>query len=198
MDRNLLVKQSHETARSKGWWSGTPRSLGECVMLMISEIAEATEEVRNKRPAVYAISSDGSTLVEDAAEICAKNLKPEGEAVEFADCLIRIADFAGFAGTHDMNYLVNKELVAASDSPWVRKLDTDTQLEEQAAVCYSLAKAFHNDRRDDRDLAMASLASAWAKIELIFDKRGWNLDEVLELKMGFNQTRSYRHGNKAL
>jgi len=47
-------------------------------MLMVSEIAEATEESRKNNPKIYYV--DG---------------KPEGETVELADCLMRILHYCG-------------------------------------------------------------------------------------------------------
>lgn len=67
----------YKTAVDKGWYDKSlpqPTSL-ERHMLMVSEIAEATEEVRNSKEPIYI-----------------KDGKPEGEAIELADCVIRIMD----------------------------------------------------------------------------------------------------------
>jgi len=50
-------------------------------MLIVTEIAEATEEVRNGRPSWYH-----------------ENGKPEGECIELADALIRILEHAAWNG----------------------------------------------------------------------------------------------------
>lgn len=66
-------------------------------MLAVSEIAEATEAVRAGKPPVY---SEGILTIQRDEEgtpfyiPCQEKLaKPEGEAVELADCVIRIMDY---------------------------------------------------------------------------------------------------------
>ena len=100
-----LVKESHETAREKGWWDVVKSPL-EIHALIHSEISEAVEEARKDTKPLY-YNND---------------LKPEGEAVELADAIIRIADYFGY--------------------------------------------------------------------------RNWDLEKILEIKMHYNKSRSYRHGNK--
>lgn len=73
-------KEVHALARSKGWYD-TDRSPLELQMLIVSEIAEATEAVRK------------GVMVEYG-----ENGKPEGEASEMADALIRILDYCEYRG----------------------------------------------------------------------------------------------------
>ena len=80
MKINELVKEVHETAKEKGWWD-SPRSPLEIHALIHAEIAEATEEARKGNPDMY---------LEEG--------KPEGELIELADAIIRIADWCGFKG----------------------------------------------------------------------------------------------------
>lgn len=92
------VKEVHGTAKEKGWWD-QPRPDLECHMLMVSEIAEATEEYRNRKPAIYQPVNEyygvNSTPESTSWD---KNKKPEGEAIELADCVIRIMDYFGSKG----------------------------------------------------------------------------------------------------
>lgn len=89
---NGLVKEVHELAKEKGWWDGVPRSPLEIHMLAVSEIAEATEEARTSNPPFYL---DGA--------------KPEGEAVELVDAVIRIMDYFGYRGW-DMEQVIEAKM----------------------------------------------------------------------------------------
>lgn len=75
-----LVKDAHKIANERGWWD-IKRSSMEILMLAVTELAEAAEELRNRSPAMQLV--DG---------------KPEGVLVELADCVIRIADYCGKMG----------------------------------------------------------------------------------------------------
>ena len=77
-----LVKEAHQTALEKGWWD-KPRTVGDVIALIHSELSEALECYR--RGGTEAIVN--VTLGE--------NNKPEGFFVELADAIIRIADLAG-------------------------------------------------------------------------------------------------------
>lgn len=69
-----LCRRSHEIAKSKGWWD-EPRSDGELIALMHSELSEAMEGLRHGDPPSEHI--------------------PDFSAVEeeMADTVIRVADY---------------------------------------------------------------------------------------------------------
>ncbi len=99
-----LVKQSHATAREKGWWDQGNPNLMEKLMLIVTEVGEVAEEHRaGHLPAeVYwpkcspcACAKDGTLgvlLDHDHSG------KPEGVPIELADVLIRIGDLCGYYG----------------------------------------------------------------------------------------------------
>jgi hypothetical protein len=103
---NDLVKACYERAKKSGWWD-VPKSPLEVHALIHSEISEAVEEVRNNMPDVYVVNIDGSpaeikstdansfVMVEGST---IKIMKPEGEAVELVDAIIRICDYFGYKG----------------------------------------------------------------------------------------------------
>ena len=74
-----LIRKAYETAKSKGWHE-EPGTVGDSIALMHTELSEALEEFR----------AGGEP---NACRTVAG--KPEGVAVELADCVIRIFDFCG-------------------------------------------------------------------------------------------------------
>lgn len=112
---NQLAAAVHENAVAHGWWE-EERGLPEILMLCVSELAEALEEHRNGRPLIYYPCNAGGVCVDERhisgltcgsrpydpdapdAPCSAQSKKPEGVAVELADCVIRILDYCGRVG----------------------------------------------------------------------------------------------------
>jgi len=81
----------HQTAKDKGWWE-KPRTTGDLIALMHSELSEALEEFRTgHEPSEVYYSQDADN---------AGSEKPEGVMVEVADCIIRALDFAASHGVN--------------------------------------------------------------------------------------------------
>ena len=117
---NDLAAQIHANAVAHGWWD-EPRSFGEIVALCHSELSEALEEYRNRRPMFYYPCNTGRVCCEeDNRGDCGSRVynpetphifctalseKPEGAAVEMIDCIIRILDWCGHEGV-DVDFLL--------------------------------------------------------------------------------------------
>ncbi len=119
---NEFAKEIHENAVSHGWWD-EERSVPEIIALCHSELSEALEEYRCGRPNEW--YACGESLADDQGICepidrfdCAKfpfvemcqyhSKKPEGIAVEMADCIIRILDWCGKEGI-DIDRILSKK-----------------------------------------------------------------------------------------
>lgn len=113
MNINEFAKEIHQNAVEHGWWD-EPRTFGEIVALCHSELSEALEEYRAGRPMVYFLEANGF-VVSDMSE--RRGEKPEGIAVEMADCIIRILDWAGKEGL-DMDTVIREKMEYNKTRPY--------------------------------------------------------------------------------
>lgn len=88
--RNMQHKV-HELAKEKGWWDD-PRTPMECLMLIVTELAEAAEDLRTGNMCPPYVPGH----------------KPEGFGIELADAVIRIMDLAEYMG-YDLEHLMERK-----------------------------------------------------------------------------------------
>lgn len=119
MNLNELAKEAHQISVEHGWWSPEP-SFGDLVSLMHSELSEALEEyragnrIRPGEPTPMVYYSGRGYVATDTTECCKK---PEGIAVELADCIIRILDWAGKEGV-DMEAIIREKMEYNKTRPY--------------------------------------------------------------------------------
>lgn len=95
MKLNDLAKRIHSDAKSMGWYDkGKTKTDVESLMMVVTELAEAVEELRNGHEPVYTY---------------AESPKPEGWGVEIADAIIRLIDLAEYKGL-DLESIIDQKL----------------------------------------------------------------------------------------
>lgn len=194
MKLNKFAEEVHHNAVEHGWWD-EERTFGEIIALCHSELSEALEEYRTKRPMLYFVETNGF-VVTDMSE--RKDEKPEGIAVELADCIIRVLDYFGKEEL-DVDALMQEAMKAVMcDVPgriYAATLGDCISrwhlLLSLAYACWCKASGTHASA-----LRMARCVCeilAWGKVT-----DGVDFEMILDIKHEYNKTRPYRHGGKAL
>ena len=182
-----LQREAHAIAKDHGWWD-EPRTFGDLIALVHSELSEALEAYRElgTTKTAYAVDADGALT------------KPEGVPYELADVVIRVADMAEHYGVH-------LDVVATSDDSyrvqgstfgdWITMLHHGLS---QVVAAYMAECLIGIIVFPPRNKWAGEMASFVAGVQAMADRYGINLDAAIAAKMEYNGTRSYRHGGKAL
>lgn len=93
---NKLRDEIHQNAVEHGWWE-EERSFGDIIALCHSELSEALEEHREGHEPTEIYYSISEKTIAPSGKM-ADDIKPEGVAIELADCIIRILDYCGKEG----------------------------------------------------------------------------------------------------
>lgn len=103
MNINKLVKKAHDNAVDKGFYDiegtgmiDTKRNISELLMLIVSELGEAQEALRNNfRAAIHTFERDINTIGHFSVPVFKECIKDSFED-EIADTFIRLADLCGY------------------------------------------------------------------------------------------------------
>lgn len=187
-----MQKQVYKTAKEHGWWEA-PRSFGDIISLCHSELSEALEEYREQKPIVY-YWRNGEAIKKDELSFDEVS-KPEGIAVELADVVIRIMDWAENEG-----FLLKYSTYA---HPYITDVDLLDSFGDRLASCHlDLSYAFFSYCNNKSIYVKEYMNACFNRIMM------WGLSmceaydisfiDVITDKMAYNETRPYRHGGKAL
>jgi hypothetical protein len=192
LNLNEFAKDVHAVAVEHGWWEGEENNdIDTKIALIHAEWSEALEEYRAGRPMVWrecgeAENDEELVCVENACiawangdcDICSRDNKPEGIAVELVDGVIRILDLMA---AKDMDFAQTGYICGGKR--------TLPQL--VAILHYATAESAESESE-----AASRLISCIEAVREWLEEQGVDMDEILRLKHEYNKTRSYRHGGK--
>lgn len=235
MKWNKMRDEVHRVAVEHGWWE-KPLTFPEIIVMCHSELSEAMEEYRAGRPMVYYACNEGLSCGTPCApkdeseclyfgntEVCKyRSKKPEGVAVELADCILRILDYMGRVGA-DVEGIMKRLPGFASYPQLIYREGEKKPLPDLVAGChYLLSSAYMSQRsaeilgrkkrqkvkaanlrhpfrvRDFERTAREKMVGCILDILRWGKANGVDMEEIIALKHEYNKTREYRHGGKKL
>jgi len=199
MKLNEFAKGVHQNAVEHGWWEDQ-RTFGEIVSLCHSELSEALEEFRAKRGMVW-YKCDGHVCDLLECEGCETRNeridKPEGIAVELADCIIRILDWLGEEEMDPDALLAEAKRYMMCDVPVPLYA---ASIGDHIARWHLLLSLAYSCWCRASGTYAAALRMALCIYEILnwAEDNGVDMEAILAQKHEYNRTRPYRHGGKAL
>jgi hypothetical protein len=208
-DLDELGQIVHALAIEKGWWSKilptthprgdiASRDMGEILMLAVSELGEAMEEVRKPDfdpktiyymlPPESAPKTNGKVLYRPG--MVGLPNTPEGFPIELADCVIRLMDTCCALDVEIHDRYSTAKLALGSFVPnWPPGRFLMSAVSD-------LGGAFTIEREGRRLGLSGRIADCIAMIDRISEIYGFDLEAAIWLKHEYNKTRPFRHGGK--
>lgn len=200
---NETIKEVYENAKAHGWHE-KKRPFGEICSLIHSEISEALEEYRAKRPMEWYACTESETNkvcydgMEKTGNKCHeiaceyRDRKPEGIGIELIDAVIRILDWMG------------SEKVEIDDEPekLVRMAGGAECMELTLFPCFVtelhrlVTEAYVCESAGNRAGCVTMMKRFIGAVLSFLQEYGEDGMGMLERKHEYNRTRTYRHGGK--
>lgn len=207
MKMNKFAAEVHQNAVEHGWWD-EERTFGEIIALCHSELSEALEEYRAKRPMVWrkCMTCEGDTPCmetgcgdwhDGVCELSCISPKPEGIAVELADCIIRILDWFGKEEMSADDLMAEAKKLMMCDVP--ARIYASSLGDCIARWHLLLSLAYSCWCRASGTYASAlRMALCICEIQKWAEDNGVDMEKILDIKHEYNKGRPYRHGGKVL
>lgn len=166
IDWNALSKEAYLIAKDAGWYEEQVPLISK-IALMHAEISEASHE-------------DDDLYYVDG--------KPEGRAIEVSDCIIYILSYAGSKNL-DINDLMQMNRFYHSDS-W-----PDLIVRAHSFLSQVTEECRKPDNEHAADCRLINFIPFLAHM-IVSTGVKKSLEDIIKIKIAFNKTREYRHGNK--
>ena len=211
---NEWVQKVHTTAKSKGWWE-TPREDDEICQLFVTEIAEASECARTGEPSIHFGELDSVNYAHAKLHTNKKvyrisdkgfdtPMKPEGEAIELVDLLIRLGDYVGSKEWNlgdalnalDPEIPVNPTFaqIVARIKPECKPGDfSERPLSNHFDLVRLICDASYHT---GSPRGATKFAFVFLGVMCYMVYREFDVEAALEMKAAYNEKRPYRHGGK--
>lgn len=157
----------------KNGWHNTERTKLEFEMLIVTEIAEAAEDIRN---------GNNKLTYEQP-----KN-KPVGLPSEIADIIIRSIDYLAFKkqslGSYFKLYPFSDDLIQQDF-----RFDLHSDLEAMYYFTHLITRTYKQD-------APFSVYMLIVCCLFYAETKNWDMKKIIDEKLAYNAKRGYRHGGK--
>lgn len=178
LNLNALIAEAYNTALEKGWYEKGDKDPFEVVVNFQGEISEAWEDWRNHKMEL-AFDEKG---------------KPIGFPTEAADILVRVFDIMG----RKNHRIANQEVIEAEAERIFLEDYNDISI---PGVFHDLHDCAHGcldfPNGIDPDYDFEQMESLIACTLAFCKKFNVDIAYALDVKMRYNKSRPYRHGNKA-
>ena len=175
MELNKLAAELHEAALAKGFWDAEDAHKKH-VVKMLSELGEVVQA--DRAGIMYEIERDGA--------------KPEGVAAELADFVMMALDFCAA-----MEIDIERMLIGITYDSVRARMESEMRDSSIPDLVLALDRALSGLTDPDgfNDFGASLLAAVYLP-RLWLELRGYDLFEIIRLKMAYNESRPALHGRK--
>ena len=186
-DLNKLAEELHAAAVEKGFW-GVEEAEIKHIAKMHSELSEAVQEDRCGRPMLYVDDIYVADGITDPAQFDGR--KPEGVAAELADFVMMVLDFCSQVKLDPARALHGIDYEA-----YRSKMYADVKSMSLPEFVLMQHRAIDDLTYPESIKAMggALLVTTYG-VQLWLEIRGYDLWQVIRLKMEYNRSRPALHG----